>query len=71
MKKLYMVLGILLISALVLSACQKAATPTAAEKKVKVAMVLPGLKTDEAFNQYTYEGMMRAAKEFNLETGYV
>jgi basic membrane protein A and related proteins len=36
-----------------------------------VAMVLPGLKTDEAFNQYTYEGMMRAAKEFNLKTAYV
>lgn len=71
MKKLYVVLAILLISMLVLSACQKAATPTAAEKKVKVAMVLPGLKTDESFNQYTYEGMMRAAKEFNLETGYM
>jgi basic membrane protein A len=33
-------------------------------------MVLPGLKTDEAFNQYTYEGMMRAAAEFGLETAY-
>ena len=71
MKKLYVVLAILLISMLALSACQKAATPAVAEEKVKVAMVLPGLKTDEAFNQYTYEGMMRAAKEFNLETGYV
>jgi len=33
-------------------------------------MVLPGLKTDEAFNQYTYEGMVRAAEEFGLETAY-
>jgi basic membrane protein A len=33
-------------------------------------MVLPGLKTDEAFNQYTYEGMMRAAQELNLQTAY-
>jgi basic membrane protein A len=33
-------------------------------------MVLPGLKTDEAFNQYTYEGMMRAAQELGLETAF-
>ena len=36
-----------------------------------VAMVLPGLKTDEAFNQYTYEGMVRAAEDFNIKTAYV
>jgi basic membrane protein A len=75
MKKLQLVFGILLIAAMVLTACQAAPTPAAsgeeqAAKKVKVAMVLPGLKTDEAFNQYTYEGMMRAAKDFDLETAY-
>jgi basic membrane lipoprotein Med (substrate-binding protein (PBP1-ABC) superfamily) len=32
-----------------------------------VAMVLPGLKTDEAFNQYTYEGMLRASEEYGME----
>lgn len=35
-----------------------------------VAMVLSGLKTDQAFNQYTYEGMMRAAKEKGIKTAY-
>ena len=41
------------------------------EYEHSVAMVLPGLKTDEAFNQYTYEGMVRAAEDFNLKTAYV
>ncbi|NPV75340.1 MAG: BMP family protein [Anaerolineae bacterium] len=72
MKKLSAILAVLFVLSIVLTACQPAAATEApaAEKKTKVAMVLPGLKTDEAFNQYTYEGMMRAAKEFNLETAY-
>jgi len=65
----------LLISAIVLGACAQApagttAAPASTGPAHRVAMVLPGLKTDEAFNQYTYEGMMRAAKDFNLETAY-
>ena len=39
-------------------------------EKTKVAMVLPGLKTDEAFNQYTYEGMLRAKEELGIETAF-
>ena len=35
-----------------------------------VAMVLSGLVTDQAFNQYTYEGMMSAAKEKGIKTAY-
>jgi basic membrane protein A len=69
MKKLQLIIGILLISAMVLGACAQTPAATTGNGK-KVAMVLPGLKTDEAFNQYTYEGMMRAAEEFNLETAY-
>lgn len=75
MKKLQLIFGLLVVSALVLAACQPAPAPTTeAEEggaKHKVAMALPGLKTDEAFNQYTYEGMMRAADEFGYETAYV
>ena len=41
------------------------------ESAHSVAMVLPGLKTDEAFNQYTYEGMLRAAQDFNLRTAFI
>jgi basic membrane protein A len=74
MKKLQMICGILLISAMVLSACQQAPEPTAVAEEEgpdhRVAMVLPGLKTDEAFNQFTYEGMVRAGEECNIETAY-
>lgn len=35
-----------------------------------VAMVLSGLITDEAFNQFTYEGMQRAAAEKGIKTAY-
>ncbi len=39
--------------------------------KKRVAMILPGLKTDEAFNQYTYEGLLKAAEDFGLEIAFV
>lgn len=73
MKNIKLLAMMLLISALVLGGCQTAEEPAAAdgEAKLKVAMVLPGLKTDEAFNQYTYEGMMRAAEALDFETAYV
>lgn len=74
MKKMQIILGLLLILAIGLSACQQASEPAASTEEQgsgqKVAMILPGLKTDEAFNQYTYEGMTRAATEFGLETAY-
>ena len=63
-KKLQLIFGMSLILAIVL------AVPANAAPKHKVAMVLPGEKTDEAFNQYTYEGMMRAAKDLGIETAY-
>jgi basic membrane protein A len=68
MKKILLVCGMLLILAIVLTGCQQAPAPTTARR---VAMVLPGLKTDEAFNQFTYEGMMRAAEDCDIETGYI
>ena len=40
------------------------------EYENSVAMVLSGLITDEAFNQFTYEGMMRAAEELGIKTAY-
>lgn len=38
------------------------------EAQKSVAMILPGLITDEAFNQFTYEGMMKAAEEAGIKT---
>lgn len=73
-KSLKIFVIVLFVSMLVLSACQPApaAAPAAGdqEAKQKVAMVLPGLKTDEAFNQYTYQGMVRAAEEFGFEYAF-
>ena len=68
-------LALLLASSIVLTtlaACgngnnSKADNP---EWKGSVAMVMPGLITDEAFNQYTYEGMVRASKELGIKTAY-
>ena len=33
-------------------------------------MILPGLITDEAFNQFTYEGMVKAKDELGIKTAY-
>ncbi|MEK6256166.1 MAG: BMP family protein, partial [Chloroflexota bacterium] len=77
MKKIKYLTLLLLISAMVLVACQSTPNEPAAteemeeEAELKVAMVLPGLKTDEAFNQYTYEGMERAGEALGFETAYV
>ena len=38
--------------------------------EVSVAMALPGLITDEAFNQFTYEGMKQAADEEGIKCVY-
>ncbi len=64
MKKFQLIFGMSLLTAIFL------AVPASAQTMHRVAMVLPGEKTDEAFNQYTYEGMVRAAKEFGFETAY-
>jgi basic membrane protein A len=75
MKKINLLVMILFISAVILSACGQVSEQPAdaedGEAKLKVAMVLPGLKTDEAFNQYTSEGMVRAGDALDFETAYV
>lgn len=64
LKRLQLIFGMSLVLAIVL------AVPANAAPKHRVAMVLPGEKTDEALNQYTCEGMMRAAKDLGIETAY-
>ena len=43
---------------------------SASEWDNSVAMILPGLITDEAFNQFTYEGMVKAKDELGIKTAY-
>ena len=68
------------ILAMVLSSCGPAPTavppkPTATtapvvKEKTKVAVVFPGVVTDQSWNQFGYEGLVRAAEECNLEIAY-
>mgnify|MGYP000931468431 FL=1 len=77
-RKLLAVLVLIMVFALAMAGCgskgengTQTKTPDAeGDKKLSVAMVLPGLKTDEAFNQYTYEGMLRAEKEMGIKTAF-
>ncbi len=41
-----------------------------AEEAKSVAMIFPGLVTDEAFNQFTYEGLMKAKEELGMKVAY-
>lgn len=59
-----------LVMALALVGCSWGNKDTASDMEGSVAMLFSGLITDEAFNQYTYEGMMRAAKENGIKTAY-
>ena len=74
-KKLLVVLAIVMMFVFAVTGCaqkEDSEQVQASDTKdaLKVAMVLPGLKTDEAFNQYTYEGMVRAQEELGIETAF-
>lgn len=83
MKKYFRsVLCLTMAAAMLLSACSSGSSGSAEsaapgneagseeEEKSSVAMILPGLITDEAFNQFTYEGMVQAAEETGIKTAY-
>ncbi len=73
-KRALLAILLVVVMAIALTACDKGGKdpePSGdAEGKKSVAMVLPGLKTDEAFNQYTYEGMKRAEEELGIKTAF-
>ncbi|MCI2058589.1 MAG: BMP family protein [Oscillibacter sp.] len=77
-RKFSAVFALILAFSLVMTGCgSKGASGSAAASgskddamKGSVAMVMPGLITDEAFNQYTYDGMVRASKELGIKTAY-
>ena len=70
MKKLCLIfLSILMLSAITLYA---RGGEEAEEGKVKIGLVTDvGKVDDKTFNQFAYEGMMRAAKKFGLEANYI
>jgi len=71
MKKqtLWMAASVLLVAALVLTACGQAATaePAASTKPIRVAVVMPSSTTDMAFSQSMYSALVTVQKEMGGE----
>lgn len=86
--RLFLIIGMVVVLALLLAACQPAATPEPeepaaeepaaeepaaeepAEEPVRVAILLPGLVTDQSWNQFAYEGLLEAEEECGIEFAY-
>ncbi len=78
-RNLKLLFAILITMALILTACgadeteAPAAAPTDApvvEAKTKVAVAFPGVVSDQSWNQFGYEGLVRAEKECDVEIAY-
>lgn len=78
-KKLKSIVCLAMAAIMILSACSSGGTSSTEagnesnseeEAQSSVAMILPGLITDEAFNQFTYEGMVQASEEAGIKTAY-
>ncbi len=78
-KRIKIVFAVTLVLAMVLSACGAPATevppePTATQppvaEKTKVAVLFPGVVTDQSWNQFGYEGLVRAEEECGVEIGF-
>lgn len=67
MKKAFVVF---LVFCLAMSAFAGGSSESAKNMEGSVAMVFPGLITDRAFNQFTYEGMMKAVEEKGITYAY-
>lgn len=61
---------ILTLLALLLSACGQTATEAPADEKTKVAVMFPGVVTDQSWNQFGYEGLVLAQEECGVEIAY-
>jgi basic membrane protein A len=64
----------LLMTMLLVTACQPAATPTTAltapAAKHKVAVLFPGVVTDQSWNQWGYEGLKKAKADCGVDIAY-
>jgi basic membrane protein A len=69
---------VLLMTMLLATACQPAATPTTAPAaatnppaaKHKVAVLFPGVVTDQSWNQWGYEGLVKAKNDCGVDIAY-
>ncbi|WP_299027376.1 BMP family ABC transporter substrate-binding protein [uncultured Thermanaerothrix sp.] len=71
-KKLYLIFSALIVLALVLAACQPAATPTPATKKAKICQVTDvGGIDDKSFNATAWKGVEDAIAKLGVEGKYL
>ena len=72
MKKLYILLAVLLVAAMILPACAPAAPDCKDEKTFCVGLVTDvGKINDKSFNQSAWEGVQRAEKELGATVQYI
>jgi len=69
-KRIFTVLSLTIVLAVVVGACGTAATEAPADGKKKVAGVFPGVITDQSWNQFGYEGLVMAEEECGVEIAY-
>ncbi len=72
MKKLFVLLAVLLVAAMILPACAPATPDCADEKTFCVGLVTDvGKINDKSFNQSAWEGVQRAEKELGVVVNYI
>lgn len=70
--RMFVIVALLVLVALVVGACAPAATPTPAVMKMKVGLVTDvGKVNDGTFNEFAYKGMTRAVDEFKLASAFI
>jgi basic membrane lipoprotein Med (substrate-binding protein (PBP1-ABC) superfamily) len=69
-RHLKIMFAVSIVLAMVLSACGPKPTEAPVEEKTKVAVLFPGVVTDQSWNQFGYEGLKRAEEECGVEIGY-
>jgi basic membrane protein A and related proteins len=71
-KKSHLLLAGLLIFVLTISACQQAAAPATAPEATqsRVAVIYPGVVSDESWNQFGHAGLRRAEQDCGVQIAY-
>jgi len=69
--KFSVLFALLMVLVLVIGACKSEATEAPeVEEKTKVAVAFPGVVSDQSWNQFGYEGLLKAAEDCDVEIAY-
>ncbi|MBI3913219.1 MAG: BMP family ABC transporter substrate-binding protein [Chloroflexi bacterium] len=69
-KRIWLIVALLVVVALVIGACAPAPAPAAAKKKVGLVTDVGGVN-DKSFNQSAWDGTQKAAKEFGWDAKFI